>query len=465
MGRLFWKFLLAFWAALIVVGLLMALVLLLLRHFNVAPVPPDGRIRAQHMVGTIASLVNRGQTVAAGQLLREWQDAGMTPSVFVVDDDGREVFGRALATPVLREARLQAYESDGLLRRVGPSGSAKFTVLVQPSELRSMLPRGPQTRTASIFYLPILTALIISLVASGLLAWHIAKPIRNLRWALFEVAEGRLATRVHPLMGRRRDEIANLGQDFDRMADRLQMLVATQRRLLHDVSHELRSPLARMQAAIGLSRQRPERVGEMVGRIERECTRLDALVGGLLTLARVESGCVETSRERVDIVELVAGIADDAQFEARSLNRDVRIQSSGSFVADVQAELLYRALENVVRNAVKYTSEASTVEIDVVAGAQRLVITVKDRGPGLPVGDFGAIFEPFRRMDEGNSDGAGLGLAIAKGAVELHGGTITPTLRAGGGLSMQIVVTRSGISGRNSSYRAQRRGSGAVVAS
>src|SRR5207249_6291638 len=135
----------------------------------------------------------------------------------------------------------------------------------------------------------IVIGIVTSLVFSALLAWYLTRPIRNLRWAFDAAAAGRLETRVSPLMGRRRDEIADLGRDFDRMAQQLQNLVSAQRRLLHDVSHELRSPLARLQAAIGLARQQPAKLDTSLERIEREAMRLDSMVGEVLALARLES--------------------------------------------------------------------------------------------------------------------------------------------------------------------------------
>ena len=163
-----------------------------------------------------------------------------------------------------------------------------------------------------------LAILLGCLAASALLAWYFAKPVRNLRWAMGAVAEGRLETRIQSRMGRRRDEIADLGRDFDRMALELQRLVESQRQLLHDVSHELRSPLARLQAAIGLARQDPRQIEMTFDRIECESARLAALVGELLTLARLESGRDETPARPLDLVELLADIAEDARFEARS---------------------------------------------------------------------------------------------------------------------------------------------------
>lgn len=278
-----------------------------------------------------------------------------------------------------------------------------------------------------------------TLVFSLLLAWHLSKPIRHLRWALGAVASGKLETRVRPLMAGRRDEISDLGQDFDRMAQHLQSLIGAQRRLLHDVSHELRSPLARLQAAIGLVRQDPARLEASLDRIEREAMRLDELVGQLLTIARLDAGVRDAREECIDLVDLAAAIADDARFEAQAQGRELSFEGVGDAALVVRGELIQRAFENVIRNGVKYTGEGSMVEVWAGAEAGRFVLRVADRGPGVPEADLEAIFEPFYRGLNGQAtSGFGLGLAIAKRAVVAHGGHILAANRVGGGLMVEI---------------------------
>jgi|CXWL01.1.fsa_nt_gi two-component system OmpR family sensor kinase len=304
---------------------------------------------------------------------------------------------------------------------------------------------GPPHRLASLVS-SILVGLLASLVASGLLAWHLAKPVRSLSWAFDAVASGRLDTRVAPRMGRRRDEIADLGRGFDRMTAQLEQLVAAQRRLLHEVSHELRSPLARLEAAVGLARQSPEKLTASLDRIEREAARLDALVGQLLTLSHLEAGTAGEPRERLDLVELVAGIIEDARFEARLVGRDVSFTAVGEALGevhvDVHAEALHRALENVIRNAVRHTALGTTVEVEIAAAVGRQVhIEIRDRGPGVATPDLERIFEPFYRGEAAPataSGGVGLGLAIARQAIALHRGQIAARNRTDGGLVVAI---------------------------
>jgi signal transduction histidine kinase len=305
-------------------------------------------------------------------------------------------------------------------------------------------PDGPPPRPGPPPIMPILATLLGCLVASALLAWYFTKPIRHLRWALGEIAEGRFDTRVQQLMDGRRDEVADLGRDVDLMAHKLDQLVTTQRRLLHDVSHELRSPLARLQAAVGLARQDPARAEATLDRIDRETARLDSLVGQLLTLARLDAGTGSEAVVQLDVVELLADIARDAQFEARAVDRDLRFSSETAFVIDGREELLHRAFENVLRNAVKYTAPGTTVE--VVAGRAptgHLHVSVCDHGSGVPPGELENIFEPFHRCAGAAPDGFGLGLAIARRSIEAHGGTIRAENRPQGGLCIEIELPKS----------------------
>lgn len=281
----------------------------------------------------------------------------------------------------------------------------------------------------------------LTMIAVGFaLAWYLSKPLKDLRWALREVSAGHFDTRVTPRMGTRRDEITDLAVEFDQMAAQLQRLTEAHGVLLHDISHELRSPLTRMQAAIGLLRQEPARTPQMLDRIEVEGTRLDTLIGELLTLHRLEAGAAAV-RERVDVLELLHAIAEDAAFEAQATGKSVRIDAPGSFVADVEGELIYRAFENVVRNAVKFSPPNGEVAIDAYASSNGALLTchVRDRGPGVPLHMLDGIFEPFARA-EGNegTKGSGLGLAIAKRAMIAHGGSISAALREGGGLDIRL---------------------------
>ena len=287
--------------------------------------------------------------------------------------------------------------------------------------------------------LPMLAGLLASLLCAAGLAWYIAKPIRHLRQAFDAAAKGDLEVRVSPSMGGRRDELADLGHDFDRMTEHLQVLMAGQKRLLHDVSHEMRSPLARLQAAIGLARQQPMRMADSLQRIEREGERMNLLVGELLTLSRLEAG-VTGALENVDMGELLAGIVEDARFEGAAQQIDI-VYAPGE-MAEIQAnpELLHRAVENVVRNALRFSAAGGAIYIAAgrVAG-ERFKISIGDDGPGVPESQLENIFKPFFRGDAQNTAGGyGLGLAIAQRVIAAVNGEIQAKNKLGGGLLVEI---------------------------
>lgn len=458
MGRLFWKFFLAFWLALLTAGVTVGTVVWLHTRDrdtaarDLAMGPP-----AEFLVRVATATLEHGGLPALRELLARMSDDPMA-RLYVVDEAGRELLGRAYPRAALERARelvrsgirppvarslaagdghvylFFAAEAEGRLlegrlfpRRPGPPGAS-------PGEAGPRPPAGPPGPPPPL--LPILAGLFASLAFSALLAWYLAKPIRNLRGAFADAARGNLDVRVAPMMGRRRDELADLGRDFDHMAGRLRDLMDAQRRLLHDVSHEIRSPLARLQAAIGLARQRPETREAGLDRIEREAQRLDEMVGELLTLSRLEAGMADNQQETADLAELLGMVVEDARFEAEVSGRKVNYAATGPAPIRCRAELLHRAIENVVRNALKFSPEGATVEVNAgPVGPGMAGVTVADRGPGVPEPDLEAIFVPFYRSEtSANTRGFGLGLAIAKRAVEAHGGTIHAANRGGGGL-------------------------------
>jgi signal transduction histidine kinase len=290
-------------------------------------------------------------------------------------------------------------------------------------------------------WLPMVAATLASLLFAALLAWYFSRPIRALQRAFDAAAAGDLAPKfAHAgprLIG---DELAELGHDFDRMSAQLRALMDGQRRLLHDVSHELRSPLARLQAAIGLAHQQPDRLQASLERIERESVRMDRLVGELLTLSRLEASPTLPATEPVDVVEMVDQIADDARFEA---GVEVAVDAPEPVTVRGAPDLLWSAVENIVRNAVKHGA-GGRVDVCVHPDGALVHIEVLDQGPGIAPDHLGDVFEPFFRSNpmHNNVDGHGLGLAIAKRVVETHGGRISAANRAEGGLRMTITLPR-----------------------
>ncbi|MBZ5609171.1 MAG: HAMP domain-containing protein [Acidobacteriia bacterium] len=272
-----------------------------------------------------------------------------------------------------------------------------------------------------------------------LVSRYLTKPLSKLGDAAAHIAEGRLDTRVDPSVRNRRDEIADLARNFDRMAERIEASITGQRRLLGDVSHELRSPLARLIVALGLVKQGPtEEAAENLERIGSEARRLDTLIGQLLALTRIDSGVDRGSPAPFDLTNLVQEVANDGDFEARARNRSVVVKSADACTVTGFEELLRSAVENVVRNAIRHTAEGTAVEIALQVGNSRALLRVRDHGPGVPEGMLSEIFLPFRRVASGNSEGAGLGLAIAERAVTVHRGTIRAMNVPTGGLIVEI---------------------------
>jgi two-component system sensor histidine kinase CpxA len=334
--------------------------------------------------------------------------------------------------PVLRDSRASA---DGLHRYT-------FVLSPPPGPRLFLGPRG----------LPI-PGLIILVISSGLvcyiLAWVLTMPIVRLRSATQQLAAGDLTARAGGPSSGRRDEVAGLMRDFDAMAARLENLVKAQSRLLNDISHELRSPLARLNVALGLARQRsgPE-AATMLERIELEASRLNELIGRLLTLARLEDGEQRVPSTPVALDEVVLAVTEDAEFEAQARGCHVRSHiPEGDWSVRGQASLLHSAIENVVRNAIRYTREGTAVEVQLErkpgADGAEAVVSVSDSGSGVPSDALEKLFQPFYRLDEDRgrqTGGVGLGLAITERAVRFHGGRVVAFNRAEGGLRLEIFL-------------------------
>jgi len=431
MGRLFWKSFVAFWLTLIVAGVAVGTAVWLHRQSSLDEAAERLAPRISFWLDTTESVLADGSPDAARRLLRRWDNRPDSSPVLILDNDGRELLGRPLP-PAHELLALPA----SARRDVTLADGRHFEILINPNRMRpNRHDREPPSPLP-----PLIAGLIASLAFSALLAWYVAKPIRHLRRAFDAAARGQLDTRVTPSMGGRRDEIADLGQDFDRMAAQLQAQINAQQRLLHDVSHELRSPLARMQAAIGLGRQNADRREETFDRLEREAARLDTLVGELLTLSRLEAGS-NGHAEHIELIEMIAAISDDARFEAQANGRDVRFDGEGEAWSWVLGTPIQRAYENVIRNAVKFTAEGTTVEVSAERSDGALIVEVSDRGPGVAPDDLPHIFEPFHRGNgKTSTPGFGLGLAIAQRALAAHDGRIEAILRPGGGLTMRLTL-------------------------
>jgi signal transduction histidine kinase len=287
-----------------------------------------------------------------------------------------------------------------------------------------------------------------------LLARSLTAPIVQLQRAARQFAAGALTTRVGPLLGRRKDEIADLGRDFDMMASRIEALVNGQQRLLRDISHELRSPLARLNVALELARQRSgPGAGKALDRIGLEADRLNRLIGQLVTLTLMESGSEKIEKDTVNLASLLQDVAEDANFEAQDSGRSVKVLADEEVSVVGSQGMLRSAFENVVRNAIRYTAQGTEVEVSLgcrrEGGAAIAAVEVRDHGPGVPEAALGQLFRPFYRVADARdrlSGGTGVGLAITERAVRLHGGTVTAKNDPEGGLVVSITLPAAGAS-------------------
>jgi len=313
-----------------------------------------------------------------------------------------------------------------LLYRV--SGAAMPALLQPPLHPPSLFP----------LLMPMLVGAVVSLVFAGWMAAYVTRPIRRLDQAFKAIAAGRLGERMGGVLGTPDNELTALGPGFDQMATRLQALVESHRRLLHDVSHEMRAPLARLQAATELMGKSPQRIAELSERQQRDIGRMNDLVGELLTLATLETAGNAGEQTDLTLLELLQGVAQDARFDAGPKRCEVALECNASIAIRGNPELLHRAIDNIVRNAVKHAPDGSTVFIHASLSSGQAQIDIIDGGGGVAADELDRIFEPFMRGSNAVASGHGLGLAIARRAIQAHGGQVSAQNTQAGGLCVSI---------------------------
>lgn len=416
MPRLFWKFFTTIWLTL---AATVGVIILIVNLFQTAPFARELEYQKRLLVLDLtANVLARDGEETAASFVRASEDTvplGLTISKTA--ESGACAGDTTETRSILR---------DGVCYRVSVPG--------QPSFILDNL----------AVLMPWVAILVSSTIAAAALARYLIRPVVHLRDGLSALANGRFDVRIGDKMAGRRDEVTALAHDFDSTAARLQELQDAQQRLFHDVSHELRSPLSRLQAVVGVLRQSPAKLGAMLDRMDREVERLDELVGEVLTLARltVRSG-LPLKTQTLDVIDLLNDILGDAAFEAQAREVSITASVDGVFLADVDGELIYRALENVVRNAVKYTAEHSRISVLCETTADLLKVCVADQGPGVMRDELERIFQPFSRGNDAVPRGGyGLGLAIARQAIERHGGRVYASLPGAGGLAITLELPR-----------------------
>jgi two-component system sensor histidine kinase CpxA len=448
MHRLFWKIFLSFWFTLIIfTALLLFAASTYLEHNRVQQ-------DAGNMRERLSGYFDQGRTAAREkgvEGLKEWLDyldRSEAIPIFLIDETGRDLLDREIPPDIASRLERRRQHPNRMNRRGYPhhqpirlaDGSLYYMVPdFQSITLRRILQRP------RVIALPVAIAALLSALICLLLSRYLTFPLERLRYAAQHIANGDLAQRVVPSMAGRRDEIGELASAFDKMTERLERVFGAQRQLLSDASHELRSPLARLHAALELARQRSGGQAEKeLNRMETEIERLNELIGRLLELSRLEAGVDSAHAEKVDIRELLEELLEDAQFEASAMGCRIELRDTFPVVVWANPGLLHSAVENVVRNAIKYTKPATAVEISMLTDPtcrDGIVVQVRDHGPGAPEDMLPHLFQPFVRLEEArdrSTGGHGLGLAIADRAVRLHGGKIVARNESDEGLSIQI---------------------------
>jgi len=330
--------------------------------------------------------------------------------------------GIDLATGEDRSALLERVKR----RRLLPPLEGRYLVLDRPDKSGDywfllLIPR--RRWSVLLFRRQFLLVIGIAFLLCYPLARHLTAPVRQLQRAVERFGAGELDTRIAT---DRADELGRLARTFNQMADRIQRLRAAERRLLQDISHELRSPLARLSVAAELARTNEHRESAL-NQIEKESERMNQLVGELLSVTRAEGDPGSLKLERTDLSEIAASVVADGNVEAEARDCSIEINAPGAVVVNGDAELLRRAVDNVVRNAVRHAPPGSKIEVSLERAASTAVLSVRDFGPGVPAEALPRLFDPFYRVEADRSrerGGAGLGLSIARRAVELHRGSI-----------------------------------------
>lgn len=455
MRSLFLKIFFWFWATVIVTGVALVLTFVL---------EPRGVPSRWHATlfdtarysGTIAvETAERDGIAATSAYLEQMQRAThMTACLF--DSVGKVLAGSGCGSFQDITSHMQASRPSDFSMKYG---IARAALLLQGQSGRAYifateLPAGPRAalginRTALLLQWGV--ALLVSGLICSLLTRYITGPILGLREMSQKLAAGNLSARTASGPLQRKDEIGDLVRDFNAMASRIEELISRQRQLISDVSHELRSPLARLNVALDLGRER-KGSDPAFEQMEEDLRILDDLIGRLLTIAKLDMSAPEVPMADLDLKDILSQIVRNAEFESKEPKGAIQLTSTGSCMVRGNAELLHSAIENVIRNAIRYTGSGTSVEVrlepESSSSGTKIRLVVRDHGPGVPESELKNIFQPFYRITgarDRQSGGAGLGLAIAERVVRIHGGTICAENAAPRGLRIEIALPQSSL--------------------
>jgi signal transduction histidine kinase len=452
MRRLFWRLFAAFWIATVFV--LLAFAWINTRNFENETIPGLGITRLQarmdDLLGRTARELRREGEDGAREWLQRAPDFGSI-GIFVFTPDNAEMLGRT-ASAAVHAAALATFDRS----RQQESGPATFgaerlrarTVRTRDGRIYAVVAALESgffsrllQRRPGWFWTNIGMAMIVSAMFALLLAWYVAAPLTRIRTSTRRFAQGDFDARVGHLRFGRSAEITALAAEFDAMAERIKALVDSHRRLVRDVSHELRSPLARQRVALELARGGDAaQVASSLDRIERESDRLETMLAQALELSRLETA-TGTANDHVELDLLLEDVINNATYEGAPRGRKVMLVESERLALTGSHQALHSACENVIRNALAYTADGSSVSVRLARDGDSASISVRDHGPGVAEADLQRIFEPFYRTDNArtrSSGGTGLGLAIAQRAVGRHRGSIAARNAEGGGLEVEI---------------------------
>ena len=442
MRTLFLRIFLSFWAAMLLVLLSTAAV----AWYRFSQVQtPD----INELAGQAAARLDKDGLAGLRDWIAEAEAKYIGRTIYVADYTGEDILGRTL--PERLQSYVRRLERAGLLSKGVPRDREPNPLLLTPQFfdrddsvytllIDASVGAWGVLRTNNVRVVLFAFALGISGLVCWWLARYVSQPVERLQSSARSLAAGNLDSRVGEEFSRRQDELGVLARDFDTMADHVRELIASKESLLRAMSHELRSPLARLRVALSLARRGSD-VTRQYDRIELEAERLDVIIGQMLQLSHLRAVEPNLPRVPVDLTTLLTEVVEDARIEATAANKLVEWSPTMSVEIEGDHDLMRSAIENVLRNAVRFTKEGTPVEVEMTREGGDTRIIIEDHGPGVPENELAKIFEPFHRVAESrdrDSGGTGLGLAITARIVNLYGGEVTARNRDGGGLSVEI---------------------------